>query len=198
MMMTHNPTVFLELESSGSGPLGRLEFELFMDTVPKTAFNFLALCRGSRELYPDDNYAADESPDPSYIGSVFTEIVPGAFAKAGMVKVREVGFNPETDELFRDVLADRSVYGGLFENEDLRRRHLGLGTLAMAGGGGEFAAQNGSQFYICLGPTPWLDGTHTVVGRLVHGVAVLRKMVRESEVPDTIIKVHSSGQVVVL
>ena len=35
---------------------------------------------------------------------------------------------------------------------------------------------NGSQFFITLAPTPWLDGKHTIFGRVKSGLGVLRRM----------------------
>lgn len=41
-----NPTVFFDVTANGQ-PLGRIEFELFADVVPKTAENFRCLCTGT-------------------------------------------------------------------------------------------------------------------------------------------------------
>jgi hypothetical protein len=33
-----------------------------------------------------------------------------------------------------------------------------------------------SQFFICTGETPWLNGKHTVFGKVTNGLDVLRKV----------------------
>lgn len=50
---------------------------------------------------------------------------------------------------------------------------LGAGILAMANAGPD---TNGSQFFMTLAPTQWLDGKHTIFGRISQGIGVLQRM----------------------
>ena len=67
-----------------------------------------------------------------------------------------------------------SVFGGKFGDEITRElKHVGAGVLAMANSGPN---TNGSQFYLTLAPTPWLDGKHTVFGRVCAGMGTVKKL----------------------
>jgi len=60
-MSMKNPKVFFDLEI-GDAKAGRVTFELFADTTPKTAENFRALCTGEKGM--------------GYKGSKFHRIIP--------------------------------------------------------------------------------------------------------------------------
>jgi len=52
-------------------------------------------------------------------------------------------------------------------------KHTGAGILSMANSGPN---TNGSQFFITLAPCPWLDGKHTIFGRISNGMKIIQRI----------------------
>ena len=134
--------------SIGGEKAGTITFELFDDTVPKTANNFLSLCLG------------DNDKKLTYKGCAFHRIIKGFMCQGG-------------DMTKGDGTGGESVYGGKFDDEAFVDNHDAPGLLSMANAGKN---TNGSQFFITTVKTPHLDGKHVVFGRVVSGMDVVAKL----------------------
>eukprot|EP00056_Hartaetosiga_gracilis_P011542 m.175592 g.175592 ORF g.175592 m.175592 type:complete len:171 (+) comp13518_c3_seq6:148-660(+) len=84
------------------------------------------------------------------------------------------GFMLQTGDPTGTGRGGESIYGRKFNDEINRRlKHVGAGILSMANSGPN---TNGSQFFITLAPTPWLDGKHAIFGRVSSGMRNIQKM----------------------
>ncbi|XP_034018035.1 probable inactive peptidyl-prolyl cis-trans isomerase-like 6 [Thalassophryne amazonica] len=149
--------VFMDIDI-GREAAGRLLFELFTDVCPKTSKNFLALCTGEQG-------SSQSGITLCYKNSLFHRVVSNGWVQGGDISPGRKGNGGE------------SIYGPTFEDESFAISHSKRGILGMANQGPH---SNGSQFYITLQPTPWMDRTYVAFGQVVEGVDVLRRL---EEVP---------------
>ncbi len=117
------------------------------------------------EFFPNDapNHVAafiELARKGFYDGTKFHRVVPGFVVQGG-------------DPLSKadDPMVGTGGPGYRLKAEFNARKHLD-GTLAMARSADPDSA--GSQFYICLGPQPALDGQYTVFGQVIGGMDVVR------------------------
>ena len=149
------PRVFFDITSQ-DGRMGRVEFELFSDVVPKTVENFRSLCVGDRGV-------GKSGKKLHYKNCTFHRIIPGFMIQGGDI-TRGNGTGGE------------SIYGRTFKDENFKLKHTEPGLLSMANAGRH---TNGSQFFITTAKTPWLNGKHVVFGKVTKGFKVVRKLERK-------------------
>ncbi|CAH1118491.1 unnamed protein product [Phaedon cochleariae] len=84
------------------------------------------------------------------------------------------GFMVQTGDPTGNGTGGESIWGGEFEDEIRPHlRHDRPYTVSMANAGPN---TNGSQFFITMTPTPWLDNKHTIFGRVVKGMEVVQNI----------------------
>ena len=146
------PGKYAVLETS----LGEITCELFPDKAPVTVQNFAGLADGSKEFV--DPKTQERTKRPFYDGLTFHRVIPKFMIQGGCPLGTGTG-GPGykfQDEFSKDLSFDQP------------------GRLAMANAG---PGTNGSQFFITVAPTDWLDDHHTIFGQVINGMDVVDKIV---------------------
>ena len=153
--MTRPPGTYASFETSQ----GNIVCKLFEREAPNTVANFIGLAEGSKEFR--DARTSAKTKRPFYNGLSFHRVVPKFMIQGGCPLGTGTG---DPGYKFAD-----EFHASL--------RHDKPGKLSMANAGPN---TNGSQFFITVAPTPWLDNRHTIFGEVVEGQDVATKI---SELP---------------
>ena len=138
---------------------GTILLELEMERTPLTVANFVGLAEGKL-----DNLAVPPGT-PYYNGLTFHRVIDQFMIQGG---------DPYGD--------GRGGPGYQFRDEfHPELRHSGPGILSMANAG---PGTNGSQFFITHVPTDWLDGRHTVFGKVVEGQDVVNAIAQGDTIDE--------------
>ena len=129
---------------------GDIRIQLLPDHAPKTVRNFVELAEGGREWrHPG---TGETTKDPLYDGTTFHRVIPGFMIQGGDPLGSGTG-GPGyqfADEFHPELQFDRPY------------------LLAMANAG---PGTNGSQFFITVAPTAWLNRKHTIFGEVADGAS---------------------------
>jgi peptidyl-prolyl cis-trans isomerase A (cyclophilin A) len=136
---------------------GDITVKLFPEKAPKTVENFIGLATGKKE-WTDPRDGKPKKNKPLYDGTIFHRVIPNFMVQGG------------------DPLGEGTGGPGYnFEDEFAPSDNFDRpGILAMANAGPN---TNGSQFFITVAATPWLNGKHTIFGEVTKGMDIVNKIV---------------------
>jgi peptidyl-prolyl cis-trans isomerase A (cyclophilin A) len=136
---------------------GPVVIRLFPDHAPKTVRNFVELAEGGKQW--TDPSTGQATTSKLYDGTIFHRVIPDFMIQGGdpLGSGRGGPGYKFADEIHPDLRFDRPY------------------LLAMANAG---PGTNGSQFFITVGATPWLNGKHTIFGEVIEGADVVDRISR--------------------
>ena len=128
--------------------LGKITIRLLEKEAPNTVANFVGLAEGNKEF--TDSKTGSKAKRPFYDGLVFHRVIPDFMIQGGC---------PEG--------SGRGGPGYKFADEfHASLKHDKPGKLSMANAGPN---TNGSQFFLTVAATPWLDNKHSIFGEVIEG-----------------------------
>jgi len=136
--------------------MGKIVCELYPNEAPVTVGYFTKLAKG--EIGWMDPNKKEIEKKPLYNGTIFHRVIPDFMIQGGDPLGNGMG-GPGFK--FSDEFSDKLKFNQ-------------IGRLAMANSGPN---TNGSQFFITVAETPWLDNHHTIFGQVIKGQDIVNKIV---------------------
>jgi|TARA_B100001094_G_scaffold249424_1_gene246680 cyclophilin family peptidyl-prolyl cis-trans isomerase len=134
---------------------GNIVLQLYFEQVPTTVSNFVALAEGNHPIVDEQH-----SGKPYYKGLKFHRVIENFMIQGGdPTGTGSGGPGYQFDDEFSSDLT-----------------HDGPGILSMANSG---PGTNGSQFFITHVETPWLDGKHSIFGKVSSGLEIVDSVEQE-------------------
>ncbi len=149
--MSRAPGTYAIFETSE----GNIVIRLLEKEAPKTVENFVGLAEGTKEF--SDSKSGKKIKRPFYDGLTFHRVIPNFMIQGGCPQGTGTG---DPGYRFSD-----EFHSSL--------KHDKAGKLSMANSGPN---TNGSQFFITVAPTPWLDNKHTIFGEVIEGQDIADKI----------------------
>lgn len=136
--------------------MGDITVELFPKSAPNTVSNFINLAKGTKN-WTDPRTNKLETGKSLYTGTIFHRVIPDFMIQGG---------DPTGTGMGGPGYRFQDEFTG---SENFSEPYM----LAMANSGPN---TNGSQFFITVAPTTWLNGKHTIFGKVTKGQDVVDKI----------------------
>ena len=143
---------------------GSFTVTLMPEHAPKTVANFVELATGAREW--TDPRDGKKRSDPLYAGTIFHRVIDGFMLQGG--DPAGTGMGGPGYRFDDECPADGPTFNQ-------------VGRLAMANAG---PGTNGSQFFVTVAETPWLNGRHTIFGQVTEGYDVVERIEKVAKGPQ--------------
>jgi len=169
--------------------LGDIELELDADKAPRTVTNFIALAQSGyydeltfHRVIPDFMIQGGDpngngTGGESIFGEKFEDEINAESYNLHKKTLSDISDDELPDELKNMTIKDYLKMQGYTFNDDLKSLPMKRGFVAMANSGPN---TNGSQFFIIQrkGGTPWLEGRHTVFGKVKEGMDIVDEITK--------------------